>query len=390
MANPTYSAIGRWFWRLTKIASAIAVVGGIIYWVRFRPVAVTGHELSSGEIVAEVMGTGTLEARFKATVSPKISGRINKVLVDQGERVTAGQLLVTLDDVELSQQVAIAEADVETRKAALIRLETDITRAAAILEQARTNYRRLSSLIEQNAISRDEMDKAAEAQAIAGSEASRADAALAEGRKALIVAERRLDYEKTKLADSQIKAPFDGLIVSRDRDPGDVVVPGSPMLMLISTQQLWINAWVDETEMLALKPDQNAKVIFRSDSGSSLPGKLVRLGRETDRETREFIVDVEVLELPTNWAVGQRAEVFIETHRKTDVVLIPGRFVVSSDGQAGVFINRDSVVAWQPVELGLHGRELVEVTSGLEAGQTVIMPKVAGQPLRSGQRIAEQ
>ena len=205
----------------------------------------------------------------------------------------------------------------------------------------------------------------------------------------MIVAQRRLDFEKTKLQDSQIKAPFDGLIVSRDRDPGDVVVPGSSVLMLISTQQLWINAWVDETEMSALNPGQKARVIFRSEAESPLSGKLVRLGKETDRETREFIVDVEVLELPNNWAVGQRAEVYIETQQKSNVILIPGRFVSSSDGETGVFVNDNGIVAWQPVELGLHGREFVEVVSGIETGQVVISTSNPGQPLRSGQRIAK-
>lgn len=390
MAYRVFSTIGRWLWRLNKVVAAVAVIAAVVYWVRFRPVTVVSHEVACGPIVAEVMGTGTLESRVKATISPKISGRIRRVLVDQGDRVIAGQLLVVLDDIELSQQVAIAEADVETNQAAITRLETDITRAAAVLGQAATNYERLNALIQQNAISRDDLDKASESKSIAGSEASRADAALAEGRKALIVAERRLDFEKTKLQDSQIKAPFDGLIVSRDRDPGDVVVPGSPMLMLISTEQLWINAWVDETEMSALRPGQQAKVVFRSEANSSLAGKLVRLGRETDRETREFIVDVEVLELPSNWAVGQRAEVFIETHRKEGVVLIPGRFISSAEEQPGVFVNKSNVVTWQPVEIGLFGRELVEITVGLEAGQTVILSEVAGQKLRTGQRIAAQ
>jgi HlyD family secretion protein len=390
MANTTLSLIGRWLWQLIKVVAVIAVIGGFIYWVRFRPVDVVSHEVSRGPIVAEVMGTGTLEARIKATVSPKISGRISQVLVDQGDKVSAGQLLVTLDDIELTQQVAIAEADVETKRAAITRLETDVSRAAAVLDQAVRNYNRLSSLIRENAISRDELDKASESRSIAESERSRADAALAEGRKALSVAERRLDFENTKLQDSQIKAPFDGLIVSRNRDPGDVVVPGSPMLVLISTDQLWINAWVDETEMSALRPGQKAKVVFRSEADSSLAGKLVRLGKETDRETREFIVDVEVLELPGNWAVGQRAEVYIETERKSDVVLIPGRFISSTEEQLGVFVNKGGVATWQPVEFGLIGRELVEVTSGLEAGQTVILPRVAGQKLRSGQRISDQ
>ena len=85
MANQTFSTIGRWLWRLLRVVAAIAVIGGAIYWVRFRPVAVESHEVSRGLIVAEVMGTGTLEARVKATVSPKISGRINRVLVDQGD-----------------------------------------------------------------------------------------------------------------------------------------------------------------------------------------------------------------------------------------------------------------------------------------------------------------
>jgi len=390
MANNTFPTIGRLLWRLIKVVAAVAVIGGAIYWIRFRPVAVVSHEVSRGPIVAEVMGTGTLEARVKATVSPKISGRISRVLVDQGDKVTAGQLLVTLDDIELTQQVAIAEAEVLTKQVAITRLETEITRAAAVLDQATTNYDRLNALIQQNAISRDELNKASEAKSIAGSEASRADAALVEGRKALIVAERRLDFEKTKLQDSQIKAPFDGLIVSRGRDPGDVVVPGSPMLMLISTKQLWINAWVDETEMSALQPGQQAKVVFRSEPGAPLLGKLVRLGRETDRETREFIVDVEVVELPNNWAVGQRAEVFIEIQRKADVVLIPSRFISSTEEGAGVFVNEAGIVAWRPVKTGLLGREQVEVASGLDAGQTVVLPKVAGQKLQSGQRIAEQ
>lgn len=91
-----FSTIGRWLWRLSKVVAAIAVIGGIIYWVRFRPVDVVTHEVSRGPIVAEVMGTGTLEARVKATVSPKISGRISRVLVDQGDNVTAGQLLLCI------------------------------------------------------------------------------------------------------------------------------------------------------------------------------------------------------------------------------------------------------------------------------------------------------
>jgi HlyD family secretion protein len=390
MANKASSIVWRWMWRVIKLALVIAIIGGIVFWVRFRPVAVVEHEASRGPIVSEVMGTGTLEARIKATISPKISGRIRQVFADQGDRVTAGQLLVQLDDAELIQQVAISEADVETRRAAITRLEADIARTTAILSQARTNYERLNSLIQANAVSRDELDKATEALAIAESESSRAEAALAEGRRALIVTERTHEFQKTRLLDARIKAPFDGLIVRRDRDPGDVVVPGSPVLSLISTDELWINAWVDETEMSRLQAGQVAKVVFRSEPETTLPGKLVRLGKEADRETREFVVDVEVLTLPANWAVGQRAEVFIETARKPDVVRIPNRFISRIDQQTGVFVNRGNVVAWQPVKPGLRGRRQVEIIDGIEPGQIVILPGNPKQRLRSGQRVMKR
>ena len=105
------------------------------------------HRIEVGEIVAEVMGTGTLEARVKSTVSPKIAGRIEKLLADQGDQVKAGQLLFTLDDAELKQQVEIAQANIASAQAALDRLQADQAQTAAVLEQARQNNERVQKLV---------------------------------------------------------------------------------------------------------------------------------------------------------------------------------------------------------------------------------------------------
>ena len=218
----------RGFWRMAKLLAAAAVLGGIVYWLKFSPVPVREHCIEAGEIVAEVMGTGTLEARVKSTVSPKIAGRIEKLLVDQGDRVTAGQLLFELDDAELKQQVEIAQANIASAQAALDRLQADRTQAAAVLEQARQNHERVQKLVARDAASAEERDKATEALGVAQAGVARAEAALLEGRKQLIAAEKNLDYRHAVLADTQVKAPFDGLIVRRYRDPGDIVVPGSP------------------------------------------------------------------------------------------------------------------------------------------------------------------
>lgn len=384
------SNLMRWLWPFGKLLIVIAIVVGVILWIRFQPVSVVVYQIEKGDVVAEVLGTGTLEARVQATVSPKIPGRLKQILVDEGDRVSAGQLLFELDDEELVQQVSIAEADVETKFATIDRLKTDTTRAAAVLKQASSNYKRLESLIQQNAVSREEIDKANEALAIAQSGVASADAAISEARKALVVSERNLEFQKTKLKDASVVAPFDGLIVRRQRDPGDVVVSGAPVLLLISTDQLWINAWVDETEMSGLKTGQTARVVFRSESEVNLPGKVVRLAKETDRETREFVVDVEVEKLPENWAVGQRAEVFIETHCVTNVTFVPTRFLANNVDQTGVFLSQNGISRFRPIEIGIRGREKVEVVSGLENGDLVILPALPNRTLKQGQRVFHQ
>lgn len=386
MSNP-WDMVKQWAWRILKVAVVVAVILIVVYRVRFAPVSVMQHQVKQGEIVAEVMGTGTLEAHVKATVSSKFSGRIAEVLVDQGDRVQIGQLLVRLDSEELKQQVAIAQANREVAQAAIDRLKTDKDRATAIANQARTYHARVQDLMEKKAVSKEELDKSTESLAIAEAGLSRAEAAITEGQKELIAAEKTLEYHRARLRDTEINAPFDGLIVRRQRDPGDVVVIGSSILTLISTDRLWVSAWVDETEMSKLKDEQPARILFRSEPGRSYSANVVRLGREADRETREFIVDVRVLELPENWAVGQRAEVYIETDRKADVVLLPAKYVVRQEDHPGVFIKRDGHAEWRPLTFGLRSPEMVEILEGLESGETVVTPSDPRNSLSDGKRI---
>ena len=171
--------------------------------------------------------------------------------------------------------------------------------------------------------------------------------------------------------------------------PAGVVVPGSSILQLISTNELWVSAWVDETASSGLATGQAARVAFRSGPGKSHPGEVARLSRETDRETREFLVDVRVQELPPNWTLGQRAEVFIETGRKPDALVVPQRFIQWRAGKPGAFVAAGGKAAWRDVTIGLRGRETVEVTQGISAGETVVAPTDPKQPpLKPGQRVA--
>lgn len=377
----------RWAWRGLKAVAVIAAVGAAVYWVRFSPIQVRQHPVARGELRAEVMGTGTLEARVEASIGPKISGRVRTIAVDQGDEVSRGKVLVTLEDDELQQQVEIAQANLEAAQAAIDRLKSDEVRAAATLTQAKNERQRMEQLVAKNVVTQLESDKSVEALAVAEAGVARAKFAVVEGRKQLVAAEKTMQYHRARLADTQITAPFDGLIVRRQRDAGDVAVPGSPILTLISTEELWISAWVDETEMARLRVDQPARVVFRSEPDREFSGKVFRLGRETDRETREFVVDVQIVELPTNWAVGQRADVYIETERKSAVAILPPSSIVWQDTEPGVFVNANGAAEWRPLVLGLRRHDAVEVVRGVEPGESVVVPFDERARLRTGRRI---
>jgi hypothetical protein len=139
--------------------------------------------------------------------------------------------------------------------------------------------------------------------------------------------------------------------------------------------------------MSRLEVGQPARVVFRSESQNNYRGEVARLGREADRETREFVVDVRVLKLPQNWAVGQRAEVYIETERKPSVTLLPTAFIVWRNGVSGVFCKVGERAEWRPIQLGLQARDTAEVADGLAPGEIVLMAAGGKNTALDGRRV---
>lgn len=375
---------GNWKWWVVAGVAFAAIV-------RFKlaAVSVRVHEIKSGPVTAEVMGTGTLDARVKTVISARLQERLAEVRVDQGDYVKAGQLLALLDDGELRRQVEVAESALAAAKATAERVRIDETRARAVEAQARQDHVRITELLATKVSPQAEMDKAVERLQVAESDGQRAHAATAEAEQQVITAEKNLAYQRERLGFTRVLCPFDGLIARRDRDPGGVVVPASSLLHLISTNEIWVSAWVDETEAASLAVGQPARVVFRSEPAKPYPGEVARLGRETDRETREFLVDVRLRDLPRNWTLGQRAEVFIETGRKADGLLLPSEFLMWREGKPGVLVVQGGKAAWRDVKLGLRGRETVEIAHGVAAGDRVAAPAGPKQPpLKPGQRVA--
>lgn len=365
-----------------------AVVAFAVYRLKFSPMPVTRYSICMGEVRGEVMGTGTLEARVKTTISPRIQERLAEVLVDQGDIVRSGQLIARLDDAETKQQVAIAEATLAAARATVERVKSDEARARAVLKQTQLDYRRSTELLANKIAAQADFDRATESLHVAEADLKRSQTAIVEAESQVLTAEKNLLYQKEHLGFTEMRSPYNGLVTRRDRDAGGVVVPGASVLQVVATNEIWVSAWVDETAMSGLRVGQLAGVVFRSEPGKRYAGEVARLGREADRETREFVVDVRVKELPENWTIGQRAEVFIETGRKSDAVAMPSAFVRWRENKAGVFVNDRGRARWRGVTLGLRGMQMIEVAQGLSAGEQIIRP-IEGQKegLNDGQRI---
>jgi len=357
-----------------KIALVLLIALIIVYRIYFAAVPVESCAVKTGKISAEAMGTGTLEARVHTMISPKLTGRLAQVLVDQGDKITKDQKLLTLDGEDLRQQVEMAKAELSFAKAGVENAILAIKRSEAIEKEAKTSFARYAQLAPSGAVSTADLDTSRQKMEVAEAELNQSQSAKIAAEKLVTKDEASLQYAQAQLAYTVVCAPFDGLIVKRYHDPGDIVVPGNMVLEMISLDQLWISAWLDETLLSKLKVGQPSNIVFRSNPEVELPGRVVRISPQADSETREVLVDVAIDHLPQSWAVGQRAEVYIETDRKENAVVIPQRVIVWRQQQPGVFVIENGKTYWRKVALGVQGKDKVEVVHGLQAGQAVLIP----------------
>lgn len=371
-------------WKIALV-SIIALI--LICHFLFAPLPVESSSAIISSITEEIMGTGTLEARVRATISPKISGLIAQVLVDQGDKVTKGQKLVILDDEDLRQQVEIAKAELSVAHAGVEKAVSGIKSAEATEKEAKSSYARISQLAPSGAVSVDTLEKSQQQMEVAQAELNQAQTAKIEAEKLVIKAEASLQFAQAQLAYTVINAPFDGLIIRRYRDPGDIAVPGSLVLDMISLDELWISAWVDESAMAELAIGQAARIMFRSEPEKFYKGTVSRISPLADRETREFTIDVLIKELPKIWAVGQRAEAYIQIGQKDNALVVPQSAVVWQKGKPGLFISNNGHAKWINVEIGLQGKDTVEILSGIKVNDVVIWSRDAKKAITQNRAV---
>ncbi len=360
--QPAASVAGAAAKRWKLAIAAVLIVAGLAFALLklLGPVPVVAVHPQRGPLVAEVFGTGTLEAKVVVSFSAKMIDKVVEVLVDQGDTVADGQVLARLEATDYEHSVQVAEAGVGQSQAELAKARLDIARKRELLQTA--------------SISQAEFDTY--------------EAAYRVGEAKLKNAEAQLGFARARLADTVIYSPVAGLVMTRNLEVGDTVVPGTPIFRIADTRVLWITAMVDERVAGGLRVGQPARVTFRTRPGQSFPGRPARLAEEADRVTEEREADVTVEQLPPDWFVGAKADVYIETAREVGALQVPKSAVAPRGDQPGVFVITGGHTRWQPVRLELIGRDTVELAGGVDARDLVITDPFAGkQPLADGQRV---
>jgi len=369
-------------WKIILVSLIVAVLIALLTFRLFfyaPPVAVV--QAGEGKVALEVRGPGVVASRIQVTVSTRVTGILKELHADQGDSVKAGQLLALLDDSDSAAKAGGAAAASVASQRNIAAADATLAKARADKELAQSSYRRDQALFRSGYISQAAMDVAAATLKSAQSAEASAEATLGARQAESQAAAQEAVYARALHTFTRITAPMDGLIVVRDAEAGDTVVPGAPIFRMVDTRKLWVAARIDESVVGQVELGQPATIRLRS--GKELPGEVVRINRQSDAATRELEVDVAFREIPERFAIDQEAAVVIHAGEQKGVV-IPASALFQQGRAFGVLVAANGRAVFRPVRTGASDGVFVIVREGLKAGETVIsLP--AG--IRAGSRV---
>jgi RND family efflux transporter MFP subunit len=352
----------------------VVLLGYRLFWYR-PPVPVI--LVKKVEVQGKVHGPGTVQSRVPVTVSAKITGILEELYADQGDRVQKGQLLAKLDSAELRAREMSAQAAKNRAQRDLARAQADMIKAQANLVLAQSNYQRDLEVFKPGYISKAAFDTTKAQLKVAESEVAAAKAAVTAQEAAVKQSESETHAAAAIYKYTHIVAPMEGLITVRKAEIGDIIAPGTPIFQMVDLDQIWVAAWIDETQVAQLREGQPATIILRS--GRVFQGKVVRLNKEADTVTRELEVDVKFEKLPEPLVIGEEGEVDIDTGRQT-APAVPLSAIMERNGAKGVLVVVKGVAQFRPVSLGLQDGHRAAVLQGLKEGEMVIVNPAGIEP----------
>ena len=338
--------------------------------------------------------TGSLAAQERAELRVKVSGRVQNVAIDLGSVVKKGDLLVQIEprDYELRVQqslavlshsrVALGLPVNSTNDSIALENTTPVKEAKAVIDEARNNRERVRNLSQEGISSKSELDTVESQYSVA---AARFEAAAQEARKLqAILAQRRAEFEMAQqdLADTSIRAPFDGAVQARIASPGEYLAIGAPVANVVRVDPLRLKLEVPERESLNVRIGQAVRLRVEGDTKAH-EGRIARLSPAISDLNRMLMVEADV---PNNGVLrpGLFVRAEIVTNERESSLAVPTNAVITFAGLEKVIVVRDGKAFETRIQTGRRGGDWVEAMSGVKPNDVVVLDP---GNLRTGQSV---
>jgi len=306
--------------------------------------------------------TGSLRAVNQVAVKARVAGQVREVMVREGEAVSAGQVLISMDTSEYQARVDQARGALEAARGQL-----------DIATQTRDNNQ---ALLAKGFISKNAYSTAASQYEIA--------------RANLDSARGALDAAHKSLGDTVIRAPISGLVSSRTVQPGEKVSADNRLLDIVDLRQLELEAAVPAAEIMRVALGQKVEVGIEG-LAEPVPGTVVRINPATQSGSRSIMTYIRIDNPSGALRAGMFAEAQLTLANKAGVLTVPQSALQSSAGNPYVYAIENGTLTQKPVTLGMRGRDqagvAVEVTAGLEAGVQIVKANLGNLPLGTPVRL---
>jgi RND family efflux transporter MFP subunit len=369
-------------WVVVVVLLAGGAYGGYKYFTRERPVEVelaTVTQRAAGTQAAVLNASGYVTARRRATVSSKITGKVVEVNVEEGKAVKQGQILARIDDSAYRAAYALAQANLASQEKVAKEDEVRIANAKLTLD-------RKQKLVDGGFAMKSEVDDAKMA-------VDALEARLDLERQNTVVSRRQMDLEQTNLDNTIIRAPFSGIAISKDAQPGEMVSPVSAgggftrtgICTIVDMRSLEIEVDVNESYINRVRPGQNVSAILDAYADWTIPAHVITVVPTADRQKATVLVRIGFDALDPRILPDMGVKV---TFLKDDAdpknpspsvsstqptVLVPKAAIVNRDGQDIVFVVKNDHAERVAIKVGGNDADRMEVLAGLSAGDRVVV-----------------
>jgi HlyD family secretion protein len=376
-------------WLLLILVLAGVAGAGYYFYTQEKPLQVTAAPVETGHVEETVaaIASGTVMPGQRAMLAIGAIGTIAEIHVEDGDEVTAGQVLVELEHDDLDAQVALAHANLKDVTS------TQLRQARAQLDAARAEYNRVAPLAAREAISKSDFEKAALALRVAEEAVAAAQAAQGEtGVRAQDIASAEAIIEQLEAAVAAaeamrekafLKAPFDGVVARVMLEKGEAVTMGMPVLSLVSVKDSYIEAPFDEANAGELRVDMPVRIELDAYPDEAFEGRISFISPVIQPNAdlaRTLNVKVEILGGHSKFLPGMSADVTAVAENRENAIRVPSESLVRDEFAYVIENNR---ARRRDVKLGIGNWEYQEVLSGLKPGE-LLVTSVGVQGLADG------